>query len=356
MATDKLITMKQFNGTDYDTLYPKTKIEQVEGAYSSQQILSNATAAMFGLGDTAVPDEVLSFLGKYAQNIWKRRTYEVHYDAKLSSGVNQYCLGGGYKTTDSNTIYYSDEIELDSSGATVLKNEQSIDVSYSNRNDPVVQSLPGKYIRNAKQSLPSNASRPNEVLYVDPSATISGSTGDGSTRYGVYISAKGAKIATAYLRPIVGEWEYVYSANRNAYPDSGISGGYEYKYLGIPFDNAVNAAEIQPFSYVGTGTYGSGNPNSLTFDKPPKVIILISRYMSDGWYSACASEFDNAIANLANATTSYQKGSVFTPYYSSKYSYGKVSEDRKTVYWYSQYSADYQYNSADCTYSGIAIF
>ena len=51
MATDKLITMKQFNGTEYDTLYPKTKVEQVEGAYTQQQILSNATRAMFGLGD-----------------------------------------------------------------------------------------------------------------------------------------------------------------------------------------------------------------------------------------------------------------------------------------------------------------
>ena len=30
MATTKNITMKQFNGTDYDTLYPKTKVEQIE--------------------------------------------------------------------------------------------------------------------------------------------------------------------------------------------------------------------------------------------------------------------------------------------------------------------------------------
>ena len=30
MATTKNITMKQFNGTDYDTLYPKTDVKQVE--------------------------------------------------------------------------------------------------------------------------------------------------------------------------------------------------------------------------------------------------------------------------------------------------------------------------------------
>lgn len=58
MATTKNITMKQFNGTDYDTLYPKTKIEQVEGAYTQQQILSDSTKTLYGLDETAVPDDM----------------------------------------------------------------------------------------------------------------------------------------------------------------------------------------------------------------------------------------------------------------------------------------------------------
>ena len=57
MATNKNITMKQFNGADYDTLYPKTKVEQVEGAYTQQQILSDSTKRLYGLGSDAVPDE-----------------------------------------------------------------------------------------------------------------------------------------------------------------------------------------------------------------------------------------------------------------------------------------------------------
>lgn len=32
MASNYNITMKQYNGTDYDTLYPKTLVEQVAGA------------------------------------------------------------------------------------------------------------------------------------------------------------------------------------------------------------------------------------------------------------------------------------------------------------------------------------
>ena len=65
MATEKNITMKQFNGTDYDTLYPKTKVEQVEGAYTQQQILADSTKALFGLSNDAVPDDVFSLLGNY---------------------------------------------------------------------------------------------------------------------------------------------------------------------------------------------------------------------------------------------------------------------------------------------------
>lgn len=36
MATNKNITMKQFNGTDYDTLYPKTIASQVDGVLPAQ--------------------------------------------------------------------------------------------------------------------------------------------------------------------------------------------------------------------------------------------------------------------------------------------------------------------------------
>lgn len=58
MATNKNITMKQFNGTDYDTLYPKTIASQVDGVYNKNETLTNSTKASFGLPNTAVPDDV----------------------------------------------------------------------------------------------------------------------------------------------------------------------------------------------------------------------------------------------------------------------------------------------------------
>ena len=42
MASNKNITMKQFNGTDYDTLYPKTVAAQIDDVYSKSEVYSKA--------------------------------------------------------------------------------------------------------------------------------------------------------------------------------------------------------------------------------------------------------------------------------------------------------------------------
>ena len=87
MATTKNIIMKQFNGTDYDTLYPKTVAAQIDDVYSKnetypksqlytqsqlytrQQILSDATKTLYGLGSTATPDDVFSWIAQEAPRI-----------------------------------------------------------------------------------------------------------------------------------------------------------------------------------------------------------------------------------------------------------------------------------------------
>ena len=77
MASNKNITMKQFNGTDYDTLYPKTVAAQIDDVYSKSEVyskaetysqsqlytqaqtLTDATKTLYGLNSSAVPDDVL---------------------------------------------------------------------------------------------------------------------------------------------------------------------------------------------------------------------------------------------------------------------------------------------------------
>ena len=51
MATNKNITMKQFNGTDYDTLYPKTTGAQISGAVPIASGGTNGTSAASGINN-----------------------------------------------------------------------------------------------------------------------------------------------------------------------------------------------------------------------------------------------------------------------------------------------------------------
>lgn len=85
MATSKNITMKQFNGTDYDTLYPKTKVEQVEGAYTQQQILADSTKTLFGLGTDAVPDDI--FL-----KLYHGMSSDVIFEATIEGSDSNYII------------------------------------------------------------------------------------------------------------------------------------------------------------------------------------------------------------------------------------------------------------------------
>lgn len=120
-------------------------------------------------------------------------------------------------------------------------------------------------------------------LYVPTGAT--GSKGTGTTltyeddeSFSFVFSGSGSPrtqtVTTQYVSNQPGDWQYLHSPNRSAYPDSGTSGGYEYEYLGIPFDNAVTAPKIETGSYVGTGTFGYQNQNSLTFGFTPKLVII----------------------------------------------------------------------------------
>lgn len=100
MASEKNITMRQYNGTDYDTLYPKTKVEQVEGAYTQQQILADSTKRLYGLGNTAVPDDVFSKIVQKAKLFRKLQQYETagSYEFTVPDGISHiiaFIIGGG---------------------------------------------------------------------------------------------------------------------------------------------------------------------------------------------------------------------------------------------------------------------
>lgn len=129
--------------------------------------------------------------------------------------------------------------------------------------------------------------------------------------------------------------DYLTSTQQDAYTE-GVVDGVTTTYLGQLGDKA----QVEVGSYVGTGTYGSSNKNSLTFDFEPKAVIFRSpnNPMMPPVYIEGASAMGAFRAENTNYSTVVQ-----------------VSVSGKTISWYNATSAIYQGNNSGTTYHYIAI-
>ena len=118
-------------------------------------------------------------------------------------------------------------------------------------------------------------------------------------------------------------------------------------YLG---DN-MGSARIATGSYVGTGTYGSANPCSLTFDFPPQILMMFEasgiRYYISTTASTSHSDYIFILTGVGEEYVSlYSSGD----YYFNM----KKSSDGKTLYFTG--GRDYQQcNKKGVTYRYMAI-
>ncbi len=232
--------------------------------------LSSLTAALFGLGADSVPDEAFAYLGKYAQHWWKKRP--IKYKAVITGTLQDVYMVNNGRQSDTGTVEFSNSIIASESDSQVVElvRPGSIELSYSNyqvANDEIK----GKYFRgyiNFRNPGIIESGWTNVYYYPGSEDDVTRG-GDAFKGYWVQCRAYATKTYKDY-----GDAVYVSSSSRNEYPDSGESGGYEYEYLGVPFENAVTAPKIATGSYVGTGTYGADNPNSLTFDGIPKMVCV----------------------------------------------------------------------------------
>lgn len=305
---------------------------------SKATFLKDATAALYGLGSEAVPDDVLAWLGRYNQYWWSRTevTYTVETATKATSN-----LFFNWTNNYSNVVSYADSVSVDDNGKVVLVNPST--VTTSNSGSGWTSTVLGKYVTGCKVN-GSSGTKTDDVYFVPSSATFSYNSSYSSyyTNSALLVTAKESR----------GDTSYVTSGERNAYPDSGISGGYEYQYCGIPFNNAVEATvKISTGSYTGTGTYGSSNPNSLTFDFVPRLIGISIDYNS-------SNEAGSAIFVCPKIGGAYNSGggaSGIAVFSSLVTVYPYSSADGKTVYWVSSNSERNQFNSIGIVYNYIAI-
>ena len=127
---------------------------------------------------------------------------------------------------------------------------------------------------------------------------------------------------------------------------AAIPAGTTIEYLGKLGDKA----RVQVVSYVGTGTYGESNPNSLTFDFVAKFIMeLGSSSGKEGIYFSS----EGGVATIPNfLDNDYRSRCGFGDL---AYSWCKKSVDGKTIIWYSTRDQYKQNNSSGVTYYYVAI-
>ena len=108
----------------------------------------------------------------------------------------------------------------------------------------------------------------------------------------------------------------------------------------------ASRARIQTGSYVGTGTYGSSNPCSLTFDFMPQLFILFGKANSNANYR------NMIIAIKGGTQLAFMIGSGSNPSEAGAsgltFSWGS-----KTLNWYAT-SLGYQLNASGVTYNWLA--
>lgn len=150
------------------------------------------------------------------------------------------------RTNESSTIYwnYSDQVDVSDDGKVSLIAPNRVDFNATQSNAVnMAESLVGNFIMTTSSA---TAIKANTVYFIPDDASVAREMS--GTKF-VYTTA---------IQSVTG------------YP--AIPAGTTIEYLGVLGDKT----SIETGSYVGTGTYGSGNPNTLTFGFEPKFVHIQS--------------------------------------------------------------------------------
>lgn len=267
------------------------------------------------------------------QHYWKRTKHNYSIVQGESQALQ---LSSESRGTTEWSIEYADTIELDSINRVVnLVNPSTLVTTYNEFLDDGEQLL-GKYV-----------TKSGYVWYIDADADHGWDTDSDDSV--CHIASGAHRITVDYNAEIT----YVCSADRDAYPDHGVSNGYEYQYIGTPLDNAVKASRIATGSYNGTGTYGVDNPCSLTFDFVPEIVFIMAgapfTMATDKSGFAFIACYMKGHSTMWDITTNPYRTSNQDPAFLNT-----VSAEGNSISWYA--NADYsQLNIAGFPYRYFAI-
>lgn len=290
-------------------------------------LLKDATAALFGFGGDALPDNMFNALAHTGDlHVWKR-TQNGQVDYPVSPNRNAYQEGSdGSPAGYTLGAIQNGEFEFG-------QNDYNIKIHYSSSisvSDNGVVSLSGTVGTAARADFSgySGASLANEILvgkYFSP-----------VNSFGPFSAGK------IYFIPSSASFTY---KNTSAYTYLSqyqtVTG-----YAAIPANNTIeymgqlgNKVQMTAGSYVGTGKYGSSNPNTLTFDFEPKLVVV-----RDKSGTVECLTLPNGVTSSSTYTSDNAADSMV-----------RVLWSENSVSWYHSNSASYQLNQSGKTYCYAAI-
>lgn len=234
-------------------------------------LLSDTVISTLGLstGADSTPNDAFNVLANIGNvHVWRKTVVApagTHITYLTSTNRNAYQEGtdgsekpAGYKlgskitgnialtdrTNESSTIYwnYSDQVDVSDDGEVSLIAPNRVDFNATQSNAVnMAESLVGNFIMTTSSA---TAIKANTVYFIPDDASVAREMS--GTKF-VYTTA---------IQSVTG------------YP--AIPAGTTIEYLGVLGDKT----SIETGSYVGTGTYGSGNPNTLTFRFEPKFVHI----------------------------------------------------------------------------------
>lgn len=312
-------------------------------------LLKDATAALFGLGTDAVPDDALHLLSRFQSGlgneyVWEKINREIKdaYDETVyTDSSTPFMQPSG---SSSYTMSYGDSYTINKNGSVTLTGETGSFTLNAPFNPDKFEILKGKWFRDPQID--------NKIIYLPADTTITQTTDTGTSYLVNMRSSNGWTSRKNFKKDVIFDTilGYVNAPNPNVYPPT-VDDGYIYNPLGQLGDKV----RIATGSYKGTGTYGSSHPNSLTFAFEPAVLLVSSpsNYGLEGFGYDSSSNVTYAMIGSV-LTTSYKQ------YFgigvnTNATGYGKKSSDGKKFSWYNKASAENQWNASNKVYHYIAI-
>lgn len=299
-------------GTDdvFDFVPAPGEISEEGTFINKATLLKDVTAGHFGLGTDAVPDDVFGVLSRFQNGLG-----------------NEYVWGKTeYKTAPIIVRLETENIKLFNN---IRNNQQTFYTEANLVNGTIV--LSGPITLQYASGAGYYAYYGTTAYYlVEKTDQSTGQDGSGYM-YTAYYNVQALSVGEEKVKVFIG---YVNSPDPNAYP---VDDGYTYTALG----QLGNKVQIATGSYTGNSTYGASNPNILTFDFAPKLLILmLENQKAFLVYGSNVATVVNAGADSSSTVVGFKMNVTFSG---------------NTVSWYSSQGFQYQMNGNGWVVSYLAI-